>query len=159
MGIFNLFKPKDDRAFEFSAAAAQQDLANPANTQNSQEYVDTLGKIGYLLDSPTMQEFIMTNPYMRLLAPAFQAVIRTTNTNRFQAELMQMDYQILFCMAKLTMPPHVYEQGAMTLLQSLEVYSNSIVFDTIEGWKGHLCTENVRKIEVGLNQRKKLFGK
>jgi hypothetical protein len=152
MGILDLFRKKDTSAFEFSAAAAHQDIANP-NTSPAQDYVDTVGKIGYLLNSPTMEQFFMTNKYMQVFIPAFQSVNRTTKLSNHEAEIMWLDFQIAFTMAKLTMPPDVYEAGAMGMFQSLEILASTQITDGKEGWKGHLITEQVRRIDVALNKK------
>lgn len=157
LGILDKFRHRDDRAFEFSAAAAQQDLANPTNSNQAQEYVDTVGRLGYLFDSPIMQSFFMDNPRMRVFIPAFQTVNRTTNLSSHEAEIMWLDFQILFTMVKLTLPPDIYEQGAMSMFQSLEVLAGTIITDGKNGWKGHLATENVRRLDVALNPKKNLL--
>jgi len=159
MGLLGLFRKKDDKAFEFSASVAQQDVANPTNSNQSQDYVDTIGKIGYLFDTPTMQDFFMNNQYMRVFIPAFQTVNRTTKLNSHEAEIMWLDFQILFTMVKLTLPPDVYEQGAMAMFQSLEILSATIISDGKDGWKGHLATENVRRLDVQLNKKDKFGGR
>jgi hypothetical protein len=159
LGILSLFRKKDNTAFEFSAAAAQQDLANPNASGPAQEYVDTVGKIGYLLNSPTMEQFFMTNKYMQVFIPAFQSVNRTTKLSNHEAEIMWLDFQIAFTMAKLTMPPDVYEQGAMAMFQSLEILAGTQITDGKEGWKGHLITEQVRRIDVQLNKKDKFGGR
>jgi hypothetical protein len=148
-----LFHKKDERAFEFSAAAAQTDLANPTASSPEQEYVQTVGKIGYLLNSPTMEQFFATNPHMQKFIPAFQSVNRTTKLSNHEAEIMWLDFQIAFTMAKLTMPPDVYEQGAMSMFQSLEILASTQITDGKDGWKGHLITEQVRRLDVQLNKK------
>jgi hypothetical protein len=148
-------RKKDNSAFEFSAAAAQTDISNPNNPSPEQDYVAMLGKIGYLLNSPTMEKFFMEHPHLRMFVPAFQSVNRTTKLSANEAEIMYYDFQILFTMAKLTMPPDVYEQGAMGIFQGLEVLASTQITDGKDGWKGHLITEQVRRLEVNLNKKKR----
>ena len=153
MGLLDILKGtnKKREAFEFSAAAAQQELANPSS--NAQEYVDTIGKLGYLFETTAMQDFFMNNRNMRVFIPAFQTVNRTTNINEHEAQIMWLDFQTLFTMVKLTMPPDDYEQGAMAMFQSLEILASTIITDAKNGWKGHLATENVRRLDVALNKK------
>ena len=153
MGLLDRLRKKDNSAFEFSAAAATQDLANPNNSSPQQEYIDTVGKIGYLLNSPTMEQFFMTNKYMQVFIPAFQSVNSTTKLSSHEAEIAWLDFQIAFTMAKLTMPPNIYEQGAMGMFQSLEILASTQIADGRDGWKGHLITEQVRRLDVQLNKK------
>jgi hypothetical protein len=147
-------RKKDDKAFDFSAAAAHQDMANPNTSSPEQDYVAMIGKIGYLLNSPTMEQFFMEHPHLRMFVPAFQSVNRTTKLSNHEAEIMYYDFQILFTMAKLTMEPSIYEQGAMGIFQGLEILAETQITDGKDGWKGHLITEQVRRLEVDLNKKK-----
>lgn len=148
-----IFGKKDDTAFQFSAGAAQTDLANPTTSTPEQQYIDTVSKIGYLLDSPTMQSFFLDNPHMKVFIPAFQSVIRTTKITSHEADIMWIDFKILFLMKKATMPQQLYDQGAMAMFQSLSILADSIIYDAKDGWKGHLSTENVRRLDVVLNKK------
>ena len=148
-----IFGKKDDTAFQFSAAAAQTDLANPNNTTLQQDYIDTVGKIGYLLDSPTMQQFFADNEEFRPLIPAFQNVIRTTKINSREAEIMWLGYKILALKLKADLAStHPYKDYT-AIFMSLEILFESIISDAKEGWKGHLTTEQVRRLDVQLNKK------
>jgi hypothetical protein len=153
LGFLKIFRKKDDTAFQFSAAAAQTDLANPNQTNSEVEQIETLGKIRHLLTSPVMEKFFLENKYMQVFIPAFDSVNRTTKITDHEAEIMWLDFQILFLMAKLTMPPDVYEMGAMALFQSLEIAASTVITDAKGGWKGHLLTEQVRRLDVMLNKK------
>jgi hypothetical protein len=153
LGFLKVFRKKDDTAFQFSAAAAQTDLSNPNQNNPEVDQIETLGKIRHLLNSPVMERFFLENKYMRVFIPAFESVNRTTKINNHEAEIMWLDFQILFLMAKLTMPPDVYECGAMTMFQSLEIAASTIITDAKDGWKGHLLTEQVRRLDVMLNKK------
>lgn len=148
-----IFGKKDETAFQFSAAAAHTDLANPSNSSSEQEYIATIGKIGYLLDSPTMTQFFQDNPQMQVFIPAFQNVIRTTKITNHEAEVMWIDFKILFLMKKATIPPHMYNESMMAMFQSLSILADSIISDAKDGWKGHLTTEQVRRLDVQLNKK------
>jgi hypothetical protein len=153
LGLKDLFRKKDETAFNFSAGAAQQDLGNPNQTTPEQEAIETAGKIAYLLDSETMKQFFHDNPDFRVFIPAFQSVIRTTKINNHEAEMMWLNFKIMFLMKKAEMPKKLYAQGAMTLFQSLTILADSIITDAKDGWKGHLTTENVRRLDVMLNKK------
>jgi hypothetical protein len=88
LGILSLFRKKDNTAFEISAAAAQQDLANTNVSGKDSDFIFKLGKIGYILFSPTMEHFFMSNKYMQVFIPAFQSVNRTTKLTSHEAEIM-----------------------------------------------------------------------
>lgn len=154
MNPFSWLRKKDNTAFEFSAGAAHQDLANQNNPSEEQQQIETLGRIRHLLNSPTMERFFVENKYMQAFLPAFESVNRTTKINNQEARIMWLDFQILFLMGKLTMPPDVYEQGAMLMFQSLEIAASTIITDAKDGWKGHLLTEQVRRLDVALNKKR-----
>lgn len=151
--MFGFNRNKEDK-WEFQKTAAIQDLSNPNQTSQEQDYVTMVGKIGYLLNSPTMEKFFMKHPHLRGFIPAFQSVNRTTNLTKHDAEVMYYDFQILFTMAKLTMDPSTYEQGAMAIFQGLEILAETQITDGVDGWKGHIITEQVRRLEVDLGKKK-----
>lgn len=152
MGILSVLRPKkDDTAFQFSAAAAQSDLQNPQN--NPEEQLETLTKISHLLTSSIMEKFFLEHPHMQALIPAFDRVNRTTKITQHEAEIMWLDFKILFIKMKLTMPTEIFEQGATAFFSSLEILANSIITDARDGWKGHLLTEQVRRLDVALNKK------
>jgi hypothetical protein len=148
-----LFGKKDDTAFQFSAAAAQTDLANPSNSSSSQEYVDTVGKIGYLLDSTEMQQFFSNHQEFSPLIPAFQSVIRTTKINNHEAQMMWLGYKILTLKLKADLASKFPQVDYSAIFMSLEILFESIISDAKDGWKGHLTTEQVRRLDVVLNKK------
>ena len=148
-----LFGKKDDTAFQFSAAAAQTDLANPSNSSQSQEYVDTIGKIGYLLDSTEMQQFFANNPEFGPLIPAFQIVIRTTKINSHEAQMMWLRYKVLTLKLKADLASKFPQKDYSAIFMALDILFESIISDAKDGWKGHLTTEQVRRLDVVLNKK------
>lgn len=148
-----IFGKRDDKAFEFSAGAAQTDLANPNQSSPEQQYVDTVGRLGYLLDSPTMQEFFVNNEELRPLIPLFQSVIRTTKISRREGEIMWLGYKIASLKLKADLAATHPQKDYSSIFMALEVLFESIISDAIDGWKGHLATEQVRRLDVVLNKK------
>lgn len=150
-----IFGRKDDTAFQFSANAAQADLANPNNQNQEQEYYQTLNKLTYLIDTPALQQFFVNYKELNDLIPAFQTPIRTTKINKREAEVMWLNYKILFLKKKAELYSlHPYEDFTALFL-ALEILADSIISDALDGWKGHLTTEQVRRLDVVLNKKDK----
>ena len=149
-----IFGKKNEKEFDFSAAAANTDIAT-TNNSASQEYVDTLGKIGYLLDSPTMNQFLTEEKEMQDLIPAFQSVIRTTKITGREAEIMWLNYKTMFLAKKAKMAGTYRENDPAVLFQALSILADSIISDAKDGWKGHLATENTRRLDVVLNKKER----
>lgn len=148
-----IFGKKDDLAFQFSAAAAQTDLANPNNSPASQDYVDAAGRIGYLLDSPELQQLFVNHPELNPLSPAFQSVIRTTKVNSIEAERMWLRYKIATLKLKADLASKYPQRDYSAIFMALDILFESIITDAKEGWKGHLSTESVRRLDVVLNKK------
>ena len=148
-----IFGKRDDSAFQFSAGAAQSDLANPNNSPNGNDYVDVAGRIGYLLDSPELQHLFTNHQELNPLLPAFQSVIRTTKINAIEAERMWLRYKIATLKLKADLASSYSQRDYSAIFMSLDILFESILSDAKDGWKGHLSTESVRRLDVVLNKK------
>ena len=152
MGLKELIFGRTNRAYEFAATTAQTEMANPQSQQAEQDYGAIVARVSYLLETPEMDQFLVSHKEMQDFIPAFQKVIRTTNISPREAEIMWLNYKIMFLTKKQTIPRTDYEQ-VISLFQAFEILADSIISDAKNGWKGHLSTESVRRVEVALNKK------
>ena len=105
-------------------------------------------KIGYLTIDETVLNFLNDNPELRPLLAPFSPLNSTIILNKHEASLKRIRFENLFALLKLTMEPATYEANGFEVLEGLRMYAHDRVSEAEEGWKGHLCTENVKRIEA-----------
>ena len=141
---------KDDPGFEFRQSLALQEAAGDANRPGNplEEIAEMTRKIGYLTVDETIINLCQSNkPLNPLLAP-FSPLNSTINLSKHEAGLKRIRFENLFSIMKLTMCPEDYEANGFEVIEGLRMYAADRVSEAQEGWKGHLCTENVKRTEV-----------
>lgn len=144
---------------EYKQSIQAATLQNEAQQPESPEmiYLQMMARIGYLTVDENVIKWLFSHPEFHSLIAALAPVNRTTHLTQHQAELNRIDFEILFSELKLTMPPDVYEAGAMEYLQGLRIFANNQINDAIEGRKLIALTQTAKRIELETAEKKKGF--
>jgi hypothetical protein len=126
---------------------------NNDKTGAETDYINTIGKVGYLLLDEQLITFLAENEFLNPLIALLSPVNSTSNLSKFEADLKRLRIENFFTMLKLTMPPEMYEKNGMEWLESLRLYSFDRVSDAENGWKGHIATEHVKVILSGESKK------
>ena len=153
----SLFKKRDDGAIEFRRNMAITDANNDKTGQES-DYINTMGKMGYLLYDETVTTFLFENKPLQPLLPVLSPLNSTTNLSKFDAELKCIRMDNFFTMMKLTMNPADYENRGLEFLDGLRLFAMDRVSDARDGWKGHISTEVTKRLSVVEEKKKGLLG-
>jgi hypothetical protein len=141
---------REDKGLEFRQTLIHQEQQVDANRPGSamEDLVEMTRKIGYLTIDENIINFLHNNASMHPLLAPFSPLNSTIILNKQQASLKRIRFENLFSILKLTMEPSTYEANGFEVLEGLRMYAHDRVSEAEEGWKGHLCTENVKRIEA-----------
>jgi hypothetical protein len=107
-----------------------------------------------LSDERTMR-LLDRHPELHAFIPALASVNRTTkHISRADARIAFLDWQILVTLEEMCMPPEKYEDGALEIIQGLEMQHSTLVSDGWEGWKGRILTEQKKTISTEFRKGK-----
>lgn len=133
-------------------------LATLANTSEMQtasqeDYYQYMGQIYYLVKDERM-DLIFNDPKLRVLYPMFSHLQRTSNIDRdkngriVSAMLKVRARRALRIQLMVCQNPKLVNQAKF---DALVAYSEGVVEDMKEGWRGRLVTEKIKtyKIESG----------
>lgn len=141
---------KDNAGFEFPQNMALAGTGGDPQQPNSavEEVMEMTRRIGYL----TMDEQIIAlcagNKKLQPFLPIFSPLNNTIFLSKDQAMIKRIRLENFCTMMKLTMAPEDYEANGYELIEALRLHGHDRISGAVEGWIGHLCTENARKIEV-----------
>jgi hypothetical protein len=147
-----IFGKKDDGHLEFKRQVVCNESMKNDNTAEN-DYINATGKMGYLLYDEQVTGLLFDNKALQPLIPVLSLVNSTTKLSPHQADLKRIRMDNFFTMMKLTMDPKTYEANGMEMLDGLRMFGHDRVSDAEEGWKGHITTEQTRRISV--EERKK----
>lgn len=156
-----LFGRKDEGKLEYTRNVVTATAAGEAQQQESPEieYLQMMARIGYLTVDENVVRWLFDHPNFHPLIAPLAPVNRTTVLTKQQADINRLDFEILFTMMKLTMPPEVYEQGAMELFQGFRIFANNQINDAVEGKKLIALTQVAKRVEIELPEKKGWFKK
>ncbi len=146
---------KNDAGIEFRQAAAIQACGEESGRPGNplEDIAEMTRKIGYLTIDETVIQLCLQNKMLNPLLAPFSPLNSTINLNKHEASLKRIRLENFFSILKLTMKPEDYEANGFEVLEGLRLYGHDRVSEAQEGWKGHLCTENVKTI--GIHTEKK----
>lgn len=156
-----LFGRKDEGKLAYKREVVAATVAGEAQQQDNPEikYLQMMARIAYLTVDENVVRWLFDHPDFHPLIAALAPVNRTTILSKQQADINRLDFEILFTMMKLTMPPEVYEQGAMELFQGFRIFANNQVNDAIEGKKLVALTQVAKRIEIETDKQKRFWQK
>lgn len=143
-----LFAKKDSHVLDFGRDVACGDASSGGQGNAENEYIAMVAKMGYLVMDERVVSFLSNNPCMQPLLPVLSPVNSTTKLSGHEAELKRIRIENMFTMMKLTMEPEIYEANGMEMLDGLRLYAHDRVNDAVDGWKGHITTEQTRRYSV-----------
>ena len=154
-----LFGKKDEGKLAYKREVSAAIVAGDAQQQDSPEmaYLQMMARVGYLTVDENVVKWLFDHPDFHALIAALAPVNRTTVLTKQQADINRIDFEILFTMMKLTMPPNVYEQGAMELFQGFRIFANNQINDAVEGKKLAALTQVAKRIEIETEKKKGWF--
>lgn len=142
---------KDEAGFEFPKNLALNELSGPQNTPMNAD--ESEQKIAYLLqDELTMKTLLankMLQPYL-FYAPAMNRAIKRDKRN---AHIASCRVECGVIKDRCLMPASDYEANGSRVLDGLRVYLLDNITASIDGWTGHLATENVKQVKVTAEKR------
>lgn len=148
-GLSNPFKKRDSDKINFERNI-QLTAADNQMKQNSPEadYIAMMGKMGYMVMDENFINLLFSNEMLHPLIPVFSPLNATIKLDKQQAELKRIRLENFISMLKLTAPPEVYNSNGMEVLDGMRLFGHDRVSEAVEGWKGHLVTEQVTKIQT-----------
>jgi hypothetical protein len=155
MGIGRVVKKifgKDDDALEFPQNMILGHTAGEANSPSNpiEETQMMAQRIGYLtIDGPVLN-VIALNPQLQDWLMYVTPLNSTAKLDKQQAKLQAARIEVAAARSKLLMKPSTYEANGYQIIEGLRNFAHMRTFEAIDGWKGHLCTENVKRIEAGV---------
>lgn len=158
MGRFWSFWKHDnsrDEDMSHSIALSQQQADAANQTDPVIEAAKLAERERLLTSDQRVAQFLDTHHHYRAFIPALSPVNRTTkHIGKTDAIVAWLDFQILATLTEMTMPPEEFENGALEIMQGLEMLHNTQISDGYEGWKGKLVTENNKTIKTILSKQK-----
>ena len=151
-GLFKRDQGKLEYKRNKDLAIVAGEMQQPDNPEI--EYLQMMARIGYLTVDENVVKWLFDHPQFHPLIQALAPVNRTTVLTAQQAEINRIDFEILFTMMKLTMPPDVYEQGAMEHFQGFRIFANNQINDAVEGKKLIALTQVSKRIEIDTKEKK-----
>jgi hypothetical protein len=141
----------NDPGFEFRQnlalqAAADNPQGQPGNPID--DAIDTQRRISYLTVDTNVIGLCYNNKALQPLLAPLSPLNSTIILDKRQADLKRIRMENYFAMLKLTMDPTDFEANGFETIEGLRLYAHDRVNEAVDGWKGHLCTENVRRMEV-----------
>jgi len=153
MGVGGFIKKvlgKDDPGFEFRQNLALQECVADGNRPGNplEDIAEMTRKIGYLTIDEQIIGLCQQNKSLNPLLAPFSPLNSTIILDKHQAGLKDIRFENLFSIMKLTMKQEDYEANGFEVIEGLRMYAHDRVSEAREGWKGRLCTENVKRTEV-----------
>lgn len=158
MGLGNRIKRAlgrdDSAALEFPQNVILGETAGEANKPSNpiEETQMMAHRISYLtVDGPVLG-LVATNPQIQDWLMYVSPLNSTTKLDKRQAMLQATRIEIATARSKCLMKAETYEANGYEIIEGLRNFALMRVFDAVDGWKGHLCTENVKRIEAGVKK-------
>lgn len=141
---------KDNAGFEYSQNLTLQSCAENQSQPGSalEEAIEAQRRIAYLTMDSQIIGLCSGNKALQPLLGPLSPLNSTIKLDKHQADLKRIRLEGFFAMLKLTMNPNDFEANGYETVEGLRLYAHDRVSEAVDGWKGHLCTENVRRIEA-----------
>lgn len=150
LGFLNPFKKRDNDFLQFErgliASEVAGDSARPTNPEA--DYINMMGKLGPMILDENVVNFLHRFTILHPLIPVFSPLNATIKLDKKQAELKRIRIDNMITELKLTMPVEVYDANGMEILDGLRLFGFDRVSEAVDGWKGHLTTEQVKVIRT-----------
>jgi hypothetical protein len=146
----------EDTTFEFQKGVVLNEQAAEANVPpDPYEAVRVAERDKMMLGDQVLTKYLIEHPEFHPFIAALAPVNRTTkHISKTDAKVMWLEFQILFTLEEMCMPPDKYEAGALEFLQGLEIYVGPLISDGYEGWKGKIITEQKKTIATEFRKGK-----
>lgn len=159
LSALNPFKHKEDTSLQFkrdlTTAAVHGDAAKPNSPEA--DYLAMVGKMGFMVMDENIINFLYSNSLLHPFIPVFSPLNSTIKLDKQQAELKRIRLENFIVERKLTMPPETYDSNGLEVLDGLRIFGHDRVSEAMDGWKGHLVTEQVKVIETRTPEKKGWF--
>lgn len=158
-GIKNPFKKDDSDKINFARNMQTTAIdAKLRQTNPESEYIQMIGKLGYMVMDENVINFLYQNEVLHPFIPVFSPLNATIKLDKKQAELKRIRLENFIAMRKLTMPAEIYDSNGLEVIDGIRLFGHDRVSEAQDGWKGHLVTEQVTRIETRNVKEKGLFG-
>lgn len=158
MGILDLlFRNKDSSRVDYEHALVTATTAGETGKPNdvAADYVEMTGRMGYMVMDELIVKILSNNEYFQPLLFLFSQLNSTINLDKHEAKLKRIRLEKIITMMRLTMPEEMYEANGYETLATVRMFGHDRINEALNGWKGHLVTEQVKKIEVRTPQENK----
>lgn len=127
------------------------EATNPNNSIEETQIVSE--RISYLTRDGPVMNLVALNPEIHDWLMYITPLNSTGKLDKRLAALQMQRIENAAIRSKLLMPAEKYEANGYEYVEGLRNFAEMRTFEAIEGWKGHLCTENVRRIEAGVKKQ------
>lgn len=153
MKLFGRGKKEQDDDFHKDLVINEQNP--PPGSVVPEDYVYSLGRSVYMVLDPDVMEVLKQDPKLQTLIPAASHLNRLTRKDRKAMELDMLDYEFLLQIHKLNMNEDDYETTGWAKLQAFVPFFRNIVYDSVDGFKARVVTEQIKVVKAELEKKKK----
>jgi predicted nucleotidyltransferase len=140
------FRKKKDSGIDYKRSlAVTSEQYSPTDSEKDYEFV--LGKLQAMLKDENV-DAVLKDSILEDFIFITSHVNSTINLDKKQAELKRLRLEQFVILKKLTMSQDDYESNGLESLMALRMYCHDRINETVNGWKGHLVTEQVKVIET-----------
>ncbi len=145
---------KDKAGFEFTQNCALQETANEANRPSSiDEGVEQNRRIAYLTRDENAINFFLANKGLEEFSLYASPLNTTVKLDKKQEKLARIRLENAIIKKKLLMNARDYEANGFEIMGAIRDFGHFRISGAVEGWIGHLCTENVKQLKVTASQK------
>ena len=142
-----LFKKKDTTTRDFKRTQVLTEQQQPEQSASEQYQIMT-AKMGFMVTDELVIKLIWDEPHFHPLIPVFSIVNASGRITKKVADIMKLRLENIIARLKLTMKQDLVDRGGLDTLEGLRIYGYYRINEIIDGWKGHLITEQVKVIET-----------
>lgn len=150
-------KPKpEDKDIEFGRDVTVADTARPDATMQ-RDFIDAYGRTYLMITDELTLKMLWEDQKLRHLIPAFAGILRTSNIDKDEKALQDLDYEYAIMQNKMSMNEDEYEHYACGTHIALRIHARSVTNDQLGGWKAKVATEQTKHIITETRKKKGLL--
>ena len=129
--------------------AAVHESGYSAKPENPiEEQIEQAHRTSYLTTDPDILGFLGGNEITQEFRIIASPVSATINLTKRQEEIKRCRIEVEIAKAKCNIPTEELNKNGLPLLDGVRIFLHDQISGAREGWKGRLCTENVRQVKI-----------
>jgi hypothetical protein len=153
--LFGKGKEEEHVDDEFQRELAAGEQHPPPGQMLTEDYVNSLGRSVYMVMDPDVMKILNDDDQLKTLIPAASHLNRLTKKDRGAMQLDMLDYEFLLMIHKLNMKEDEYETSGWAKLQAFIPFFRNLVYDSVDGFKAKVVTEQIKVIKAELEKKRK----